>query len=80
MTTKTSEPLPILAICYDATNGGWKKFKADALLAHRSGYDLVSVTAIGQQSFGAVWKLVRPDAKQYADFFGLEDGNDYPLV
>lgn len=69
--SKRSLP-PILALTFDATVHGWKQFSIDAIVANAAGYDLLAISPLGTQSFGAVWKMVR-QVKSYPDFLGVED-------
>ena len=56
---KKKELPPISTRRYQSNETGWAKFTADAQAHHLVGYDLVGLTGLGSQYFGAVWKLTR---------------------
>lgn len=67
--------IPILAFTYPATKVGWREFYRDALIAHSVGYALITVTSLGAESLGAVWRIghEQQDEKQYTSFLGEDD-------
>lgn len=67
--------LPILAFTYPATKPGWRAFYQDALIAHGVGYTLITISPLGTESLGAVWRLEHEqrDEKKYDSFLGDED-------